>query len=59
MGIQFDMNTYIADETQPIYSRYAMVNHGTDAEARLLAEGWQQLVSTEKLVVYERPDAVQ
>lgn len=57
MGIEFDWNTYLADETQPIYSRYAMVNHGTDAEARLLADGWQQVISTEDLVVYERPDA--
>ena len=56
MGIEFDWNTYLADENQPIYSRYAMVNHGTDAEARLLADGWQELVSTEALVVYERPD---
>mgnify|MGYP001625106652 CR=1 FL=1 len=56
MGIEFDWNTYLADESQPIYSRYAMVNHGTDAEARLLADGWQELVSTEALVVYERPD---
>lgn len=58
MGIEFDWNTYLADETQTIYSRYAMVNHGTDAEARLLADGWQEVVSTEDLVVYERPDAV-
>ena len=59
MGIQFDRNTYIADETQSIRSRYAMVNHGTDAEARLLADGWQELVSTEALVVYERPEVQQ
>ena len=59
MGIEFDWNTYLADETQPIYSRYAMVNHGTDAEARLLADGWQEVVSTKDLIVYERPDAVQ
>ena len=36
-----------------------MVNHGTDAEARLLADGWQELVSTEALVVYERPEVQQ
>ena len=54
MGIEFDWNTYLADETQPIYSHYAMVNHGTEAEARLLADGWQELVSTEDLVVYEQ-----
>ena len=57
MGIQFDFNTYLADSANPIRSRYAMVGHGTDAEARLLADGWQQLVSTAELVVYERPDA--
>lgn len=59
MGIQFDWNTYLADETQSIYSRYAMVNHGTEAESRLLSDGWQELISTEDLVVYERPDAAQ
>ena len=56
MGIEFDMNTYIADPEETIYSRYAMVNHGTDAEARLLADGWQEVISTEDLIVYERPD---
>ena len=56
MGIEFDMNTYIADPEETIYSRYAMVNHGTDAEARLVADGWQPLISTEDLIVYERPD---
>ena len=56
MGIEFDWNTYIADPEETIYSRYAMVNHGTDAEARLLADGWQPLISTEDLIVYERPD---
>ena len=55
MGIEFDMNTYIADPEETIYSRYAMVNHGTDAEARLLANGWQEVISTEDLIVYERP----
>ena len=59
MGIEFDNNTYLADPANPIYSRYAMVNHGTDAEARLLADGWQELVSTKDLVVYERPEAGQ
>lgn len=57
MGIEFDFNTYLADAANPIRSRYAMVGHGTDAEARLLADGWQELVSTEELIVYERPDA--
>ena len=56
MGIEFDWNTYIADPEETIYSRYAMVNHGTDAEARLVADGWQPLISTEDLIVYERPD---
>lgn len=55
MGIQFDFNTYIADPANPVHSRYAMVGHGTDAEARLLADGWQELVSTQNLVVYEQP----
>ena len=35
-----------------------MVNHGTDAEARLLKDGWQEVVSTEDLVVYQRPDTL-
>ncbi len=56
MGIEFDMNTYIADPENTIYSRYAMVNHGTAAEARLLADGWQELISTDDLIVYERTD---
>ncbi len=56
MGIEFDWNTYIADPSEPLYSRYAMVNHSTDAEARLLADGWQEVISTEDLIVYERPD---
>ena len=55
MGIEFDMNTYIADPDETIRSRYAMVNHGTAAEARLQADGWQPLVSTDDLIVYERP----
>ncbi|MFR3791066.1 MAG: hypothetical protein ACLTWO_03930 [Blautia massiliensis (ex Durand et al. 2017)] len=59
MGIEFDFNTYIADPANPVHSRYAMVGHGTDAEARLLADGWQALVSTQDLIVYERPDAAQ
>lgn len=54
MGIEFDWNTYLANENKPIRSRYAMVGHGTDAEARLLADGWVELVSTKDLVVYER-----
>ena len=56
MGIEFDKNTYIADPDCPIYSHYAMVNHGTAAEARLLADGWQQLVSTDALIIYEKSD---
>lgn len=59
MGIEFDNNTYIADPANPIRSRYAMVNHGTDAEARLIADGWQELISTQDLVVYERTDPTQ
>lgn len=59
MGIQFDRNTYLADANNPIHSQYAMVEQGGDAEARLLADGWIVLVSTEDLIVYERPDAAQ
>lgn len=59
MGIEFDWNTYLADPEKTIYSRYAMVNHGTEAEQRLIADGWQELVSTEDLVVYERQDDLQ
>lgn len=55
MGIQFDQNTYLADAANPIHAQYVMVGHGSAAEARLLAEGWQELVSTRDLVVYERP----
>lgn len=56
MGIEFDWNTYLADGDRTIRSRYAMVGHGTEAEARLVADGWAELVSTEDLVVYERPE---
>ena len=56
MGIEFDWNTYLANGNRTIRSRYAMVGHGTAAEARLLADGWQELVSTTDLVVYERPE---
>lgn len=55
MGIQFDRNTYLADPNNPIHSRYVMVEHGGDAEARLLDDGWQELVSTQDLVVYVCP----
>lgn len=58
MGIQFDRNTYLADENNPIHAQYVMVEHGGDAEARLLADGWTELVSTQALVVYERPGEV-
>ena len=57
MGIEFDYNTYIADPANTIHSRYAMVGHGTDAEARLVRDGWQELVSTDDLIVYEQPQA--
>lgn len=56
MGIQFDQNTYLTDENNPIHSQYVMVGHGSEAEARLLADGWRELVSTEDLIVYERPE---
>lgn len=55
MGIQFDLSTYIADPSQPMYSRYVMAGHDTAAAQRLLADGWEELVSTEALVVYKRP----
>lgn len=57
MGIEFDWNKYMADPQNPIYSRYAMVGHGTEAEARLIQDGWKQLLSAEELVLYERSDA--
>ena len=55
MGIEFDWNVYVADPENTIYSRYAIVNHGTEAEARLQKDGWQVLVSTENEIIYERP----
>lgn len=55
MGIQFDWNTSLADPQRTVYSRYAMVGHGSEAEQRLLNDGWQQVVSTQNLVVYCRP----
>ncbi|WP_455501316.1 hypothetical protein [Gemmiger sp.] len=54
MGVEFDKNTYLADAANPVYSRYVMCGHDTDTAARLLADGWQELVSTEKLVIYKR-----
>ena len=59
MGIQFDRRSYLRKSENPIYSKYVMVGHDTETEERLLTEGWQELVSTEDLVVYERPDDVQ
>lgn len=56
MGIQFDQNTYLANEDNPIHAQYVMAGHGSDTEKRLVAEQWQVLVSTEDLVVYERPE---
>lgn len=56
MGIQFDQNTYLANENNPIHSQYVMTSHGSETEIRLLAESWQVLVSTEDLIVYERPE---
>ena len=54
MGIEFDKNSYLWDAENPIYSRYVMCGHGTRVEERLLAESWQELVSTEELVIYKR-----
>lgn len=59
MGIQFDQNTYLADEDNPIHAQYVMVGHGSDTEKRLLAQQWQLLVSTEDLAVYERAENLQ
>lgn len=55
MGIEFDKNSYLWDEENPISSRYVMCGHDTRVEERLLAENWQELVSTEDLVIYKRP----
>lgn len=57
MGIEFDKNSYLWDEENPISSRYVMCGHDTRVAARLLAENWQQVVSTEDLVIYKRPCA--
>ena len=57
MGIEFDKNSYLWDEENPIYSRYVMCGHDTRVAARLLAENWQQVVSTEDLLIYKRPSA--
>ena len=54
MGIEFDKNSYLWDAENPIYSRYVMCGHGTRVEERLLSETWQELVSTEDLVIYKR-----
>ena len=50
MGIEFDKNSYLWDAENP----YVMCGHGTRVEERLLAESWQELVSTEDLVIYKR-----
>ena len=55
MGIEFDKNSYLWDEENPISSRYVMCGHDTRVAARLLAENWKQVVSTEDLVIYKRP----
>lgn len=57
MGIEFDKNSYLWDAENPIYSRYVMCGHDTRVATRLLAENWQQVVSTEDLVIYKRPRA--
>ena len=54
-SIEFDKNSYLWDEENPISSRYVMCGHDTRVAARLLAENWQQVVSTEDLVIYKRP----
>lgn len=59
MGFQFDLSEYLANPENSIHSHYVMTKKETDVEARLLTEGWQELVSTEDLIVYERPDDVQ
>lgn len=54
MGIEFDMSNYLWDAENPIYSRYVMCGHGSRVEERLLAENWQELTSTNDLVIYKR-----
>lgn len=56
MGIQFDYSSYIANEDNPIHSRYAMVKRGGKAEQRLIEDDWQELVVSEEIVVYECPE---
>ena len=55
MGVQFDENSYLADTSHSIYSRYIMTGPGSAVEQRLLAEGWELLYQGEYCTVYERP----
>ncbi len=54
MGIEFDKNSYLWDEENPIYSRYVMCGHDSRVAQRLQAENWQELTATEDLVIYKR-----
>lgn len=54
MGIEFDLNTYLAEEENEIRSRYVMTSAGSEVEARLLAEQWQPLLEEEQLVIYQK-----
>lgn len=54
MGIQFDVNTYLANADNFLGSRYVMTAPGSAVEARLLAENWQLLIQTEHCIIYER-----
>lgn len=56
MGIQFDTTAYLADPNHKINSRYVMTHHGSKTEKRLLQQDWHQLVSTQDVVVYQRPE---
>ena len=55
MGVQFDENSYLADTSHSIYSRYIMTGPGSAVEQRLLSEGWELLYQGEYCTVYERP----
>lgn len=55
MGIQFDSTAYLADPNNKINSRYVMTHHGSRVETRLLQQDWQELVSTEDVVIYVQP----
>ena len=55
MGIEFDKNSYLWDEENPDFLPLRDVRPRHPRCRRLLAENWQQVVSTEDLVIYKRP----